>query len=335
MAQKIVENSNDHQNLSQPLTVSEFWCFVGCMIFIGMMRPPDIADIWGETFKIAFVAERFSRFRFTELLASFHVSEYFYANEKAKLRAADPLWTLRWFLDELNDNFLAAVTVGSLLCIDESMVASKHHTSIQQYLKDKPTKRGIKFFVLCCLLIRFGRRYSYCLNALAYCGKKGPQLSVPGYEDLGATANVVLKLIQPHINYWRSVSTDRYYTSIPLFRALYNLKVMANGTIQKNRKGFPEEFKVFTKNNLKKDSSKNLPQGYFLYYFYFKMCLGTSFVMRNEATPYLHAIWWMDRKPVTFLDTSGNNNRSDYCYRTDPDNYKKVTVQYLFQKVFI
>ena len=60
----------------------------------------------------------------------------------------DPLFKVRPFLDPLIQNFQDAYQPSRELSIDESMIGFKGRLSFIQYLPKKPTKWGMKAFVL-------------------------------------------------------------------------------------------------------------------------------------------------------------------------------------------
>ena len=60
----------------------------------------------------------------------------------------DPLYKIRPLLTSLLANFQAAYTLHQELSIDEAMVGFKGRLSFIQYLPKKPTKWGIKAYVL-------------------------------------------------------------------------------------------------------------------------------------------------------------------------------------------
>ena len=51
-------------------------------------------------------------------------------------------------MDPLLDNFKAAYNLGREIAIDESMIGFKGRLHFIQYMPDKPTKWGMKAFVL-------------------------------------------------------------------------------------------------------------------------------------------------------------------------------------------
>ena len=77
----------------------------------------------------------------------------------------DPLYKLRPLLRPLITNFQAAYTLNRELSIDEAMVGFKGRLSFIQYLPKKPTKWGMKAYVLA------DSQTGYVYNWRLYTGK--------------------------------------------------------------------------------------------------------------------------------------------------------------------
>lgn len=113
----------------------------------------------------------------------------------------------------------------------------------------KPTKWGVKLFMLCCAST------SYCIRFEIFTGKARADsnaisaFGVEGIkETLGAGLNTVLlntKLLwnplkpdgQRENKSFRVIYMDRFFTSITLFLALLTVGIYACGTVLTNRKG--------------------------------------------------------------------------------------------------
>ena len=63
-------------------------------------------------------------------------------------RGHDPLFKLRPFLTHLINNFKASYTLNREVSVDESMIGFKGRLNFIQYMPKKPTKWGIKAYVL-------------------------------------------------------------------------------------------------------------------------------------------------------------------------------------------
>ena len=87
----------------------------------------------------------------------------------------DPLFKLRPFLDPLLKSFQKAYHPGREVSIDESMIGFKGRLSFLQYMPKKPTKWGMKAFVLAdrktdytYIQLAIVYRYYMCIRARAY-----------------------------------------------------------------------------------------------------------------------------------------------------------------------
>lgn len=87
------------------------------------------------------------RDRFSLILKFLHLNDNTHYIPKGQ-QGHDPLYKLRPLLDPLIANFRAAYTPNRELSIDEAMVGFKGRLSFIQYLPKKPTKWGMKAFVL-------------------------------------------------------------------------------------------------------------------------------------------------------------------------------------------
>lgn len=57
----------------------------------------------------------------------------------------------------------------------------------------------------------------------------------------GMSSEVVLTLCETYLDSGRTISTDNYYTSLPLAEALLQRRTHLVGTLRSNRKGLPRE----------------------------------------------------------------------------------------------
>ncbi len=120
------------------------------------------------------------------------------------------------------------------LSIDERMVKSKARTHFRQYIRNKPTKWGYKFWVLADIS-------GYTVDFDLYAGKS-VQVS-----DKGLSYDVVRNLLQPYLNQGYKLFCDNFYTSPLLFNDLVDTGIVATGTLNTNRKEVPEEVVIMKK----------------------------------------------------------------------------------------
>jgi hypothetical protein len=127
----------------------------------------------------------------------------------------DRLHKIRPFIEHLITKY-SSVQCNQYLSVDEQLCATKARSYLKQYLPDKPHKWGCKLFVLC---DDVGFSYKFEI----FTGQENwEKFRLPNEPDLGASSNVVVRLIRnvPQ-NKNHKLYCDTYYTSIPLFEFLY------------------------------------------------------------------------------------------------------------------
>ena len=105
--------------------------------------------------------------RFAEIVSALHITNAFswMRDPRNPDRNKDRLWYVRPLITWLNKRFKEAVIPGALWAYDEGMLASKHiYNCLRQYMPAKPTKWGVKVFMLCCSMTYI------CYNFEVYAG---------------------------------------------------------------------------------------------------------------------------------------------------------------------
>ena len=123
--------------------------FLAVTITMGLINYPRLEDYWSTSWP--FATNTFSsilkRDRFSLLLRFLHLNDstqYIHKGDPGH----DPLFKLRPFLDSLLANFKGAYVPGREVSVDESMIRFKGQLWFIQYMPKKPTKWGMKAFVL-------------------------------------------------------------------------------------------------------------------------------------------------------------------------------------------
>ena len=104
------------------------------------------------------------RDRFTLILRFLHLND----NRNYKKRGEpghDPLFKLRPFLVPLIAHFQQCYTLAKEICVDETMIGFKGRLTFIQYMPKKPTKWGLKAYVLA------DSTTGYMYNWILYTGK--------------------------------------------------------------------------------------------------------------------------------------------------------------------
>ena len=188
------------------------------------------------------IVQIMKRDRFTLILRFLHLNDNRYYKKKGEM-GHDPLYKLCLFLEPLITQFQRSYTLSMEVCVDESMIGFKGRLSFIQYLPKKPTKWGIKAFVLA------DSCTGYIYNWHLYTGMHTLLNSCTAYTyvmhggELGMTAAVVLRLVEPICGRGHHMYMDNLYTSPALFSELRSRGFGTCGTLRLNRCGIPIEAK--------------------------------------------------------------------------------------------
>ena len=114
----------------------------------------------------------------------------------------DKLFKVPHFLDMFSSAFDQEYNLHQQCSVDEAMIPFKGRVGFKQYMKDKPTKWGIKVFVLA------DATNGYVKAFQVYTGR-----TVEGRSDVGLCTKVVLDLLSEYRNSGLTVYMDSYYSS--------------------------------------------------------------------------------------------------------------------------
>ena len=150
---------NSHQPLPQrsrvqqwdrsPHDLVELKKFLALTIIMGLINYPTVEDHWVTSWPFATTTFNtiLSRDRFSLLMRFLHLNDSTGYIPKGE-PGYDPIYKLRPFVDPLIANFQAAFRPGREVSIDEAMIGFKGRLWFIQYMPKKPTKWGMKAFVL-------------------------------------------------------------------------------------------------------------------------------------------------------------------------------------------
>ncbi|KAJ0022332.1 hypothetical protein NQD34_009822 [Periophthalmus magnuspinnatus] len=214
------------------VTPEELKKFIGLLLYMGVMNLPKMTDFWRKQtiFEVPFPATVMTRDRFKSILSFFHISDPEEDGQNDLARGTekyDVLHHVQPLLDMLRTRCMAVYHPRQHISVDERMVATKARLSFKQYMRDKPTKWGLKFFVL-------ADKNGYTVDYQLYTGKKS-QSSVNGLSF-----DVVSSLVnKDYLGSGYIVYCDNFYTSPLLFRHLGQQGFGACGTYRQGRIGVP------------------------------------------------------------------------------------------------
>ncbi|XP_048861754.1 piggyBac transposable element-derived protein 4-like [Brienomyrus brachyistius] len=137
------------------------------------------------------------------------------------------IWDL--FLVNCRQRFIPSDCVT----VDEQLVPFRGRSKFLQYMPSKPTKYGLKIFWVC------DAHIPYAIDGMVYTGRQ------PGEEvqkNLGE--NIVQQLCSRFRNTGRNITTDNFFTSVPLAQHLLEMDLTIVGTLRQNKPDIPPLMKA-------------------------------------------------------------------------------------------
>jgi hypothetical protein len=264
----------------QETTDNEINHLIALLIYFGLVRVDSVVEKYWSTKTLyhgLWARKILSRTRYKALMAFLHVVD------PADEQPGDKLRKVEEFLAAFKERCHASYQPSQNIAVDERMVKSKHRSGIRQYMKNKPTKWGIKLWVLA------DSSNGYTIDFNVYIGKSEHER--PSGNGLGY--DVVMKLVDPYLGQGYHVFFDNFFTSPKLVEDLFLHATPSSGTCRTNREGFPKslrDVKVWAK-KLKRGS------------------------MRWERESNVLAIQWVDNKAVSLLTSIDSANEKAVARR--------------------
>uniref|UniRef100_I3JTA2 PiggyBac transposable element-derived protein domain-containing protein n=1 Tax=Oreochromis niloticus TaxID=8128 RepID=I3JTA2_ORENI len=241
----ICANTNKNATKNQHLGKKYKWTdvetehlyqFFGLLIYMSLVSLPSLRDYWRQNhiLSVPLPSKVMTRDRFRSIFWKIHLSdpeEDLKNDAKKGTPGHDKLFRVRSIYDEtLSRAGIAYYHPRRELSVDERMVATKAKTGMTQYMKDKPTKWGMKMFILA------ESKSGYTISFTIYTGKNQTA------SEHGLAYDVVMNLIQPScLGTGYHIYMDNFYTSPRLFLDLTSMRFGACGTYRENRKGCPKD----------------------------------------------------------------------------------------------
>ncbi len=257
----------------QNTTVDEINHLIGLLIYFGLVHVDSAVEKYWSTKTLyhgLWARKILSRARYKALMAFLHVVEPSNETPGGKLRKVED------FLVSFKERCSLLYQPTQNIAVDERMVKSRHRSGIRQYMKNKPTKWGIKLWVLA------DSSNGYTVDFNVYIGKS--QHEEPSTHGLGY--DVVMKLVNPYLGQGYHVFFDNFFTSPKLVQDLFLKKTPSTGTCRVKREGFPMSMRHV------KVWAKKLPRG----------------TMRWIRESDLLILQWIDNKPVSLVTSIDSAN---------------------------
>ena len=124
---------------------------------------------------------------------------------------------------------------GAFLTVDEQLIPFRGRCSFIQYIPSKPAKYGLKVFWIC------DAETYYPLKCIIYIGKMS---RIPAQPGQGQGHAVVIELSLPYQNKGRNITMDNFFTDNALAERLLRKKTTVLGTVRRNKRFLPADFKA-------------------------------------------------------------------------------------------
>ena len=256
----------------EPTNLEEIERLIAFLVYAGLVRvDSDVTNYWSvkTLYHGLWAREIISRFRYKAVMAFLHVVDPVTEDPSNKLRKVES------FVQSFRERCEQLYQPSQNIAVDERMVKLKSRSGIIQFMKDKPTKWGIKLWVAA------DSSNGYTCNFEIYTGKKTKDLS-----EHGLGYDVVMSLLDKYLDQGYHVYFDNFYTSHQLVRDLFLHGTPCTGTVRINRVGFPQSLKDI------KAWAKTQKRG------------GVRWVRESEVL----TLQWVDNKPVSVLTTIDSAN---------------------------
>lgn len=230
---------NSRSKLWRPVTRLEILAFITVIVNMGLNPKPTIYMYWTRTSSqfTPWFTRMFNRNRFQAILQFFHVTDTTNLPKPGQIDY-DPCARFQPLIDHFNSVSKFHFTPDKNIAIDESMVSTKGHSQLLQYMPKKRHRWGVKLWSICDSVSH------YCLSFFVYKGARDEETKRQIKEN-GLGYYVVNKLLHMTnlLNKGYHIFIDNFFTSIKLGKYLYSKLTFLTGTLRKKRKGIPDIMK--------------------------------------------------------------------------------------------
>ncbi|XP_055388036.1 piggyBac transposable element-derived protein 4-like, partial [Condylostylus longicornis] len=168
-------------------SIDELYAFIAILYARGAYESKNmkISYLWSKKWGPPFFKSTMSRNRFTEILRFIRFDK---KNERSSRLQVDKFALVSETWNAFMNNSQNCYKPGSSLTIDEQLFPTKARCRFTQYMPNKPSKFGIKFWLVT------DAENRYVLNGFPYLGKDNLRISSTPLHEY-----VVLKLVEPYL----------------------------------------------------------------------------------------------------------------------------------------
>lgn len=231
-AHKFIEDSDEdswYAKRWKDLDIVEFKAFIGCLIYIGLHKSGNESyeELWSDDDGRAKLRATMSLNRFKVIMKFLRFDD---KNTREDRRQRDKLCAFREIWEMFLSRCRMCYSLGPNGTIDEMLVGFRGRCPFRVYMPSKPNRYGIKIWVLA------DSETCYFYNAQVYLGKEG------NLPEVGQASRVVMDLCHPIYQSGRNITTDNFFTSVPLAIELLGKRLTLMGTLRSNKPEIPPSF---------------------------------------------------------------------------------------------
>ena len=192
-----------------PVSREEIKKLFGIILFMGIEKFPNRKMYWNPVTFFKVISEsNMTRNRFDELLRVLHFNNKAFQKNPGEV-GANCLFKPQPIIDHFHHDFFStSVIPGTMLAVDEMMVAFKARHKLKVYMPAKPTKWGYK---VCSLTGISG--YFYNFEIVGEHDRKGAPVGEKAVKGIGESGYVVARLTQSLDRGKHKVYFDNYFGS--------------------------------------------------------------------------------------------------------------------------
>ena len=214
----------------------EIMIYIAIQLLMGIIQKPHYHMYWSNDnfLSTPIFGSLMRRDRFQQIRKVIHFVDPLKEDDDNNLRKLDD------FLNALRYNFRYNYIPEKDISVDEYLSLWKGRLKFKVYIPSKRERYGVKIFMLC------ESSTGYLSNFIVYTGADTsyppPNISLPKpFDEYKNPSKIVLSLLDGFYHQGYSLAVDNYYSSPELFKALYDNKTDAFGTLRR-KAGLPTDF---------------------------------------------------------------------------------------------
>ncbi|XP_055918701.1 uncharacterized protein LOC129950807 [Eupeodes corollae] len=218
-------------------TEDEIFAYIAILLYAGAEKAYGVEakDLFHES-NMAFYRAVMSLERFEQISRFIRFDD---GRSRTFRLQSDKLAAFRHVWNLFQSNLISCYQPSKELTIDEQLVGTRGRCPFKMYMPNKPGKYGVKIFWI------VDAKTNYPLQGEIYVGQQ------PGENrSEGISHQLVMRLAEKYLDKGYNITTDNYFTSVPLALNLMTRKTTTVGTIKSNKPQLPKLCKQHKKNVL-------------------------------------------------------------------------------------